>query len=57
MKLLNVDAEAALTVQDHLSENGFDFSECSQREFNQSVRSAYDEISTPSQTWLMRNPG
>ena len=41
MRLLNVDAEMALKIQDLME---IDFSECTQREFNKEVRFAYANI-------------
>lgn len=40
MKLLDVDAETALKVQAIMEQDGFDFSECTTKEFVKEVRYA-----------------
>ncbi len=40
MKLLKVDAATALRIQDEIDRSGFDYSECTQREFRTAVKEA-----------------
>ena len=44
MQLLNIDAETALKVQDEMSIEGLDFSECTQRSFNASAKRCFQLI-------------
>ena len=44
MQLLGVDEQTALKIQNKMGENGLDFSECDQREFNRAARTAYRQI-------------
>jgi hypothetical protein len=44
MQLLRVNEQTALKIQNKMGENGLDFSECDQREFNRAARTAYREI-------------
>jgi hypothetical protein len=44
MQLLRVDEQTALTIQNKMGENGLDFSECDQRQFNRAARTAYRQI-------------
>jgi hypothetical protein len=44
MQLLRVDEQTALKIQNKMGENGLDFSECDQREFNRAARTAYRQI-------------
>ena len=44
MRLLRVDEQTALRIQSKMGENGLDFSECDQREFNRAARTAYRQI-------------
>ena len=49
MQLLGVDEQTALKIQNKMGENGLDFSECDQREFNRAVRTAYRQILQPDE--------
>jgi hypothetical protein len=44
MQLLRVNEQTALRIQNKMGENGLDFSECDQREFNHAARMAYRQI-------------
>ena len=44
MQLLRVNEQTALKIQNKMGENGLDFSECDQREFNHAARTAYRQI-------------
>ena len=44
MQLLRVNEQTALKIQNKMGENGLDFSECDQWEFDHAVRTAYREI-------------
>ena len=44
MQLLRVNEQTALKIQNKMGENGLDFSECDQREFNRAARTAYRQI-------------
>ena len=44
MKLLNVDVNTALEVQEEMEIDGFDFSESSQREFNKCARRCFKQL-------------
>jgi hypothetical protein len=44
MRLLRVDEQTASKIQNKMGENGLDFSECYQREFNRAARTAYSQI-------------
>jgi len=44
MQLLRVKVETALKIQHKMGENGLDFSECDQCEFNHAARTAYHQI-------------
>ena len=44
MQLLGVDNQTALKIQSKMGENGLDFSECEQWEFNYAARTAYSQI-------------
>ena len=44
MQLLGVDEQTALKIQNKVGENGVDFSECDQREFNRAARTACQQI-------------
>ena len=44
-KLLGIDIEKALAVQDFLEMDDFDFSECTKEEFEREVKIAYDYVS------------
>jgi hypothetical protein len=44
MQLIGVDEQTALKIQNKMGENGLDFSECDQREFNHAARTAYRQI-------------
>ena len=44
MRLLRVNEQTALKIQSKMGENGLDFSECDQREFNRAARTAYRQI-------------
>ena len=44
--LLKISLELAVQVQDRMSCNGVDFSECSTRTFNKEAKAAYAELST-----------
>ena len=44
-KLLKIDLETAVKVQNQMAQNGVDFSECTKKAFNQEARLAYEEIS------------
>jgi transposase len=48
-QLLGVSEQTALKIQDKMGENGLDFSECDQREFNRSARAAYRQILQPGE--------
>jgi hypothetical protein len=50
MRLLEVDEQTALKIQNKMGENWLDFSECDQREFNRATRTAYRQI-------LQHSPG
>ena len=39
--LLKINLETALKVQHEMESSGFDFSECTQREFNKEVRQQF----------------
>ena len=47
MKLLGVSERIAAKIQAKMGENGLDFSECDQREFNRAAREAYHQILQP----------
>jgi hypothetical protein len=49
MKLLGVSEQIASKIQDKMGENGLDFSECDQREFNRAAREAYHQILQPDE--------
>jgi hypothetical protein len=49
MQLFGVSEQTALKVQDKMGENGLDFSECDQREFNRAARTAYRQILQPDE--------
>lgn len=49
MQLLGVDEQTALKIQNKMGENGLDFSECDQREFNRAARTAYSQILQPDE--------
>jgi hypothetical protein len=49
MQLLGVDEQTALKIQNKMGENGLDFSECDQWEFNQAARAAYRQILQPDE--------
>jgi hypothetical protein len=44
IQLLRVNDQTALKIQNKMSENELDFSECDQREFNHAARTAYRQI-------------
>ena len=44
IQLLGVDEQTALKIQNKMGENGLDFSECDQWEFNRAARTAYRQI-------------
>ena len=44
MRILKVDEQTALKIQNKMGENGLDFSECDQREFNHAALTAYRQI-------------
>jgi hypothetical protein len=44
MQLLRVNEQTAFKIQNKMAENGLDFSECDQREFNYAARTAYRQI-------------
>ena len=44
MRLFKVDEQTALKIQNKMGENGLDFSECDQQEFNYATRTAYRQI-------------
>lgn len=44
MSLLSVDADTALRVQDVMECAGIDFSECTQREFDDAAISAFADV-------------
>lgn len=44
MKLLNVDVNTALQVQEEMEIDGFDFSESSQRAFNKCAKQCYKQL-------------
>jgi len=47
MKLLKLDAETAERVQDRMGENGLEFSECTQSQFDRAAREALRDIQDP----------
>lgn len=47
MRLLGVDERTTLRIQNKMGENGLDFSECDQREFNSAACAAYRQILQP----------
>lgn len=49
MQLLGVDEQTALKIQNKMGENGLDFSECDQWEFNHTARAAYRQILQPDE--------
>jgi hypothetical protein len=49
MKLLGVSEQTASKIQSKMGENGLDFSECDQREFNRAAREAYRQILQPDE--------
>jgi hypothetical protein len=49
MQLLGVSEQTALKIQSKMGENGLDFSECHQREFNRVAREAYRQILQPDE--------
>jgi hypothetical protein len=49
MRLLRVNEQTAVRIQNKMGENGLDFSECDQREFNHAARKGYRQI-------LLRRP-
>jgi len=49
MKLLGVSEQIASKIQAKMGENGLDFSECDQREFNHAARTAYRQILQPDE--------
>ena len=49
MQLLGVNEQTALKIQYKMGENGLDFSECDQREFNRAAREAYHQILQPDE--------
>lgn len=49
VQLLGVNEQTALKIQSKMGENGLDFSECNQREFNRAAREAYHQILQPDE--------
>jgi len=46
MQLLLVDCETALQVQDMMDCNGVEYSQCTAKQFQREVRSAYEQLTT-----------
>jgi len=44
MQLLRVNEQTGLKIQNKMGENGLDFSECDQWEFNDAARTAYRQV-------------
>jgi len=44
LQLLRLNEQNALKIQSKMGENGLDFSECDQREFNLAARIAHHQI-------------